>query len=82
MLMDIFNARSSTEVVSVGDLEMQIENATPTTSLEKLNLMEERKDKFVSKLFSKKVELLLEKKRNPWYPENNERFLGPSFDCT
>ena len=33
-------------------------------SLDRLNLLKERKDKLVSRLFMKKLELLLEKERN------------------
>ena len=33
-------------------------------SLDKLNILKERKDKLISRLFMKKVELLLEKEKN------------------
>jgi hypothetical protein len=35
--------------------------------LDKLNLLKERKDKLVSRLFMKKLELLLEKEKNYLY---------------
>lgn len=36
-------------------------------SLDRLNVLKERKDKLVSRLFMKKLELLLEKERNYLY---------------
>jgi hypothetical protein len=46
-------------------------------SLDRLNVLKERKDKLVSRLFMKKLELLLEKERNYFRSKNNFLFTIP-----